>query len=38
MTTPVPRAQNRDVPAVLLAPVADMFALYGKTKNFHWHV
>jgi starvation-inducible DNA-binding protein len=24
-----------DISAVLLA---DVFALYGKTKNFHWHI
>jgi starvation-inducible DNA-binding protein len=29
---------NSDIPAVLSALVADMFALYVKTKNFHWHV
>ena len=32
---------NRDVtpiPAALTALLADMFALYMKTKNFHWHV
>jgi starvation-inducible DNA-binding protein len=29
---------NRDVPAALRALLADIFALYLKTKNFHWHV
>jgi starvation-inducible DNA-binding protein len=29
---------NSDIPAVLSALLADMFALYVKTKNFHWHV
>lgn len=29
---------NRDVPAALRALLADVFALYLKTKNFHWHV
>ncbi|MGY3110651.1 MULTISPECIES: Dps family protein [unclassified Bradyrhizobium] len=29
---------NRDVPAALRALLADVFALYMKTKNFHWHV
>src|SRR4029078_8511443 len=29
---------NRDVPAALRALFADVFALYLKTKNFHWHV
>ncbi|MFL6752782.1 MAG: Dps family protein [Sphingomicrobium sp.] len=28
----------RDVSAALNALLADMFALYVKTKNFHWHV
>jgi starvation-inducible DNA-binding protein len=28
----------RDVSAALTALLADMFALYVKTKNFHWHV
>jgi starvation-inducible DNA-binding protein len=28
----------RDVSAALAALLADMFALYVKTKNFHWHV
>jgi len=29
---------NRDVPAALRALLADVFALYLKTRNFHWHV
>jgi starvation-inducible DNA-binding protein len=29
---------NRDVPTALRALLADVFALYLKTKNFHWHV
>ena len=29
---------RRDVSAALTALLADMFALYLKTKNFHWHV
>ncbi|WP_164937482.1 Dps family protein [Bradyrhizobium guangxiense] len=29
---------NRDIPAALRALLADVFALYMKTKNFHWHV
>jgi starvation-inducible DNA-binding protein len=28
----------RDVSGALNALLADMFALYVKTKNFHWHV
>jgi starvation-inducible DNA-binding protein len=29
---------RRDVAAALNELLADMFALYLKTKNFHWHV
>ncbi|OSJ08881.1 DNA starvation/stationary phase protection protein [Bradyrhizobium canariense] len=29
---------NRDVSAALRALLADVFALYLETKNFHWHV
>lgn len=29
---------NRDIPAALRALLADVFALYIKTKNFHWHM
>ncbi len=28
----------RDISGALNALLADMFALYMKTKNFHWHV
>src|SRR5436309_15694048 len=28
----------RDISAALNALLADMFALYLKTKNFHWHM
>jgi starvation-inducible DNA-binding protein len=28
----------RDITGALNALLADMFALYLKTKNFHWHV
>src|SRR6201987_3550753 len=28
----------REISAALNALLADMFALYVKTKNFHWHV
>jgi starvation-inducible DNA-binding protein len=31
-------AAVRDVAAALNALLADMFALYLKTKNFHWHI
>ena len=27
----------RDISAALTKLLADMFALYLKTKNFHWH-
>src|SRR6186713_2123558 len=29
---------NRDIPAALSILLADIFALYLKTKNFHWHM
>src|SRR5438309_118822 len=29
---------RRDISAALNALLADFFALYMKTKNFHWHV
>jgi starvation-inducible DNA-binding protein len=32
-----PRAA-RDIASALTVILADMFALYIKTKNFHWHV
>ena len=28
----------RDISAALAALLADVFALYVKTKNFHWHI
>src|SRR6516164_5797950 len=31
-------ATAKDVSAALTALLADMFALYLTTKNFHWHV
>src|SRR5215469_15508562 len=34
-----PHGANRaDIPVALTALLADMFALFLKTKNFHWHV
>ncbi len=29
---------RRDIAGALTVLLADMFALYVKTKNFHWHV
>src|SRR6201987_1089729 len=29
---------RRDIPAALNALLADIYALYLKTKNFHWHM
>ncbi len=29
---------NNGIPAALTVLLADFFALYVKTKNFHWHV
>jgi starvation-inducible DNA-binding protein len=34
----LPRNAVSDVSTALNALLADMFALYLKTKNFHWHV
>jgi starvation-inducible DNA-binding protein len=31
-------AATRDIAAALTGLLADMFALYLKTKNFHWHL
>jgi len=40
LETPTDLSDNatRDVAAALNALLADTFALYVKTKNFHWHV
>src|SRR5262245_29442764 len=36
--TNLPSNATRDISGALTALLADMFALYVKTKNFHWHV
>lgn len=36
--TDLDRKATRDVSAALNAVLADVFALYLKTKNFHWHM
>jgi starvation-inducible DNA-binding protein len=36
--TGLTREARADLSAALTALLADMFALYIKTKNFHWHV
>jgi starvation-inducible DNA-binding protein len=38
--TPTDLTSNatRDIAGALSALLADMFALYIKTKNFHWHI
>jgi starvation-inducible DNA-binding protein len=36
--TDLTAAAVRDISGALNALLADMFALYVKTKNFHWHV
>jgi starvation-inducible DNA-binding protein len=36
--TDLSRDAVRDIAGALNALLADMFALYLKTKNFHWHV
>ncbi|HEY1803337.1 MAG TPA: DNA starvation/stationary phase protection protein [Terracidiphilus sp.] len=33
-----PREQIKDLSSVLNSLLADVFALYLKTKNFHWHM
>lgn len=40
LRTPSPLGDNavRDIAGAMTAVLADMFALYIKTKNFHWHV
>src|SRR3989454_6626064 len=35
---PPHRANRADIPIALTGLLADAFALYLKTKNFHWHV
>src|SRR5437870_11959711 len=35
---PPHRTNRADIPVALTALRPDMFALYLKTKNFHWHV
>jgi starvation-inducible DNA-binding protein len=36
--TDLPESATRDVAAAMNAILADVFALYLKTKNFHWHL
>jgi starvation-inducible DNA-binding protein len=36
--TDLPEAATRDISAALRGLLADTFALYLKTKNFHWHM
>jgi starvation-inducible DNA-binding protein len=36
--TPLGPAATRDIAGALNVLLADVFALYFKTKNFHWHV
>ena len=36
--TDLSEAATRDISAALEAVLADVFALYLKTKNFHWHM
>src|SRR6476661_1905169 len=40
LATPTDLSTNavRDIAGALNALLADMFALYLKTKNFHWHI
>lgn len=36
--TDLPAGATRDISAAMNAVLADVFALYMKTKNFHWHL
>src|SRR6266404_3973994 len=36
--TDLSEAATRDISAALALLLADVFALYVKTKNFHWHM
>jgi len=36
--TDLPEAATTDISAALKGLLADVFALYVKTKNFHWHM
>ena len=36
--TDLTRSATRDIAAAMNAILADVFALYVKTKNFHWHM
>src|ERR1700719_4738105 len=40
LTTPtdLTRSATKDITAAMNAILADVFALYLKTKNFHWHM
>src|SRR6266508_967475 len=40
LTTPTDLGDNarRDISGAMNALLADVFALYLKTKNFHWHM
>lgn len=40
LQTPTDLGSNavRDIAGALSILLADMFALYLKTKNFHWHM
>src|SRR5512133_1638174 len=36
--TDLTRAATKDIAGAMNAILADVFALYLKTKNFHWHM
>lgn len=36
--TDLPSNATQDIPPALAALLADVFVLYMKTKNFHWHM
>src|SRR5438128_7775579 len=37
-STDLTRSATKDIAAAMNAILADVFALYLKTKNFHWHM
>src|SRR5260370_40514606 len=40
LTTPTDLSEKavQDIPEALMVLLSDVFALYLKTKNFHWHM
>jgi len=40
LTTPTPLSEEavQEISRALMLLLSDVFALYLKTKNFHWHI